>query len=89
MSNQKWDDRHSKGGRKHRGKEIQEEPVLFTLDEWEKRKAEGKPLVRDELSDISCDEDLAWQLQHQFDLEDSHVSIFMTFSILLLLLKQL
>ena len=74
MSNPNQDDRHSRG-RKHRGKGREDEPVVFTMDEWENRKAGTKPLVKDGFPDISRDEDLAWQLQNQFDLEDSHVRI--------------
>lgn len=68
-------DLHSRGQRNRRkGKE--EDLPMFTLDEWERRKA-GVNLPRtDELSDINQDEDLARQLQRQFDLEDIHVSIF-------------
>ncbi|XP_041008910.1 uncharacterized protein LOC121253081 isoform X2 [Juglans microcarpa x Juglans regia] len=72
MNHQSWDGRHSKGQR-HRGKGNQEEPVVFTLDEWERIKAEGKPLKKDELPDIRRDEKLAWQLQNEFDSEDFHV----------------
>lgn len=67
------DDRHSEG-RKHKGKGKQEDPVVFTLEEYESRKAQGKPLEKDEVLDISHDEHLAWQLQNQFNLEDSWVS---------------
>lgn len=79
MSNQNQDDRHFRG-RKHRGKGKQEEPIVFTMNEWENRKAGAKPLVKDGHPDISRDGDLAWQLQNQFDLEDSHVSISVSFS---------
>jgi tudor domain-containing protein 3 len=81
MSNQNQDDRHSRG-RKYRWKGKQEEPVVFTLTEWEMKKAGAKPLVKDGFPEISRDEDLALQLQNQFDLEDSHVSISMSFSII-------
>ncbi|XWS17203.1 hypothetical protein CRYUN_Cryun33cG0048300 [Craigia yunnanensis] len=72
MSHSNLDGRHSKG-RKYRGKGKQEEPVVFTLDEWEKRKAGAKPQMSNELPETSCDEDLARQLQTQLDLEDYHV----------------
>lgn len=44
MSHSNLDGRHSKG-RKYRGKGKQEEPVVFTLDEWEKRKAKQEEPV--------------------------------------------
>ncbi|KAF5459094.1 hypothetical protein F2P56_023080 [Juglans regia] len=72
MNHQSSDGRHSKGQR-HRGKGKQEEPAVLTLDEWEKIKAEEKTLKKDELPDIRRDEHLAWQLQNEFDSEDSHV----------------
>ncbi|XP_058184003.1 uncharacterized protein LOC131301634 [Rhododendron vialii] len=70
-----WDDRRSRGG-KHRGKGRgrQEELPVFTLEEWERRKAGGNLSVRDELAGVSQDEALAWQLQNQFDMEDHQVS---------------
>lgn len=75
MSHQNRDDRHSRG-RQYRGKGRQEEePVVFTLDEWEKRKAGAKPSIRDPFAQSSRDEELARQLQNQFDLEDDHVSV--------------
>ncbi|KAL5975625.1 hypothetical protein ACLOJK_019950 [Asimina triloba] len=61
-----------------RGKGKQEESVVFTLDEWEKRKGGVggvKPLIRDGLHDISRDEELARQLQNQLDLEDFPVKM--------------
>lgn len=68
-------DLHSRG-QMNRRKGKEEDLPMFTLDEWERRKA-GVNLPRtDELSDINQDEDLARQLQRQFDLEDIHVSIF-------------
>ncbi|OMO80812.1 hypothetical protein CCACVL1_12732 [Corchorus capsularis] len=72
MSHSNLDGRHSRG-RKFRGKGKQEEPAVLTLDEWEKMKAGAKPQIRHELPETSGDEDLAWQLQAQLDLEDSHV----------------
>ncbi|KAJ4958444.1 hypothetical protein NE237_025555 [Protea cynaroides] len=56
---------------KNRGKGKQEEPL--TLDEWERMKGGGKPQLRDGIQDISRDEEIAWQLQNQLDIEDSHV----------------
>lgn len=62
---------------RHRGKGKQEEESVLTLDEWERRKGRSKPLLTtDEVQVLDRDEDLAWQIQQQFDLEDSHVSIF-------------
>ncbi|KAK0570842.1 hypothetical protein LWI29_007346 [Acer saccharum] len=72
MNNPNRDHQYSRG-RKGRGKGREEEPAVFTLDEWEKRKAGAKPSMKIEHPDISHDEDLAWQLQNQLDLEDSHV----------------
>ncbi|GMH30715.1 hypothetical protein Nepgr_032558 [Nepenthes gracilis] len=55
---------------KYKGKGKEEEKPVFTLDEWERRKAWAMPLARDDPLDANRDEDLAWKLQHQFDLED-------------------
>lgn len=74
MSHSNLDGRHSRG-RNYRGKGKQEEPTVFTLDEWEKRKVGTKPQTRNEYPETSCDEDLARQLQAQLDLEDYHVSV--------------
>lgn len=58
---------------RHRGKGKQEEESVLTLDEWERRKGRSKPLLTtDEVQVLDRDEDLAWQIQQQFDLEDSH-----------------
>ena len=64
--------RHPRG-RGRRGKGQEEDDVVFTLEEYEKRKAQVKPSNNDEVLDISRDEDLAWQLQNQFNLEHSQV----------------
>ncbi|GLT28968.1 hypothetical protein SLA2020_038660 [Shorea laevis] len=72
MSKANPNDQRSRG-RKYRGKERQEEPVTLTLDEWEKRKTSAKLQIKNEHMDTSHDEDLAWQLQSQLDLEDYHV----------------
>lgn len=64
--------RHPRG-RGRRGKGQEEDEVVFTLEEYEKRKAQVKPSNNDEVLDISRDEDLAWQLQNQFNLEHSQV----------------
>ena len=47
---------------------MEEDKPVFTLDEWERRKAGASTGV--ENSDVTRDEDLARQLQNQFDLED-------------------
>ncbi|XP_050380528.1 uncharacterized protein LOC126797838 [Argentina anserina] len=72
MSHQNQDSRYSRG-RKFRGKGREEESEVFTLEEWEKRKAGAKPSITAPSADVRRDEELAWQLQNQFDLEDSHV----------------
>lgn len=70
MNQQGMHNQHLKG-RKHRGKGKQKEGPVFTLDEWEQRNAVAK------LPNMRHDEELARQLQSQFDLEDAHhVSIF-------------
>lgn len=65
-------DRHPRG-RRHRGKGQEEDQVVFTLEEYENRKAQAKTCNEDKVPDISRDEDLAWQLQNQFNLERSQV----------------
>ncbi|WVZ72530.1 LOW QUALITY PROTEIN: hypothetical protein U9M48_020971, partial [Paspalum notatum var. saurae] len=62
-------------GRGHRfkGKAEEEDAHVFTLDEWEKRKAIGsKSTAESYMQDTSRDEELARQLQEQLDLEDMH-----------------
>ncbi|XAR53301.1 hypothetical protein NMG60_11021804 [Bertholletia excelsa] len=71
MSQPNQNVRHSR--RSYRGKGKHEESPVFTLDEWERRKTGVNASTRDELPKTSQDEDLAWQLQNQFDLEDLHV----------------
>ncbi|KAK6945017.1 RecQ mediated genome instability protein 1, N-terminal [Dillenia turbinata] len=56
-------------GSRRRGKGTQEEREFLTLDEWERRNARGS-LARDKIPDLTQDEELAWQLQHELDLED-------------------
>nr|GMC92225.1 tudor domain-containing protein 3 [Ipomoea batatas] len=63
---------HRTRGQRHRGKGKEEDSHLLTLDEWERSKT-GNFSGTQKLSDISQDEDLARQLQEQFDLEDVHV----------------
>lgn len=66
-------DRFARGG-KYRGKGKYEEAPVLTLDEWEKRKASANSSMKQGIPDVRQDEDLARQLQNQFDLED-HVSL--------------
>ncbi|KAE8666899.1 transmembrane protein 19-like [Hibiscus syriacus] len=68
MGHSNQDGRHSRG-RNYRGKGKQEEPVVFTLDEWEKRNVGAKPQIN-EYPETSRDEDLARQLQAQLDMEE-------------------
>ncbi|KAL8149263.1 hypothetical protein AgCh_006316 [Apium graveolens] len=68
MSHNARGDRFARGG-KYRGKGKYEAPVL-TLDEWEKRKASANSSMKQGIPDVRQDEDLARQLQNQFDLED-------------------
>lgn len=68
------EDRRGRGHR-FKGKGKEEDAQVFTLDEWEKRKAIGsKPAAESYVHDTSRDEELARQLQEQLDLEDLHVS---------------
>ncbi|KAK1417288.1 hypothetical protein QVD17_26414 [Tagetes erecta] len=61
---------HSRGWKQRgRGKEENESAVL-TLDEWERKRAIGSSSFRQENRNVNQDEDLARQLQNQFDLED-------------------
>ncbi|GFQ05556.1 tudor domain-containing protein 3 [Phtheirospermum japonicum] len=62
-------DRKSRSQR-HRGKAKEEDSSLITLDEWERRKTGIDLVATHEHSNISQDEDLARQLQKQFELED-------------------
>ena len=57
-------------GQRYRGKGKEEEKPVFTLDEWERRKTGGSPVAREQHPDLTCDEELAWRLQNEFDLED-------------------
>ncbi|VFQ61153.1 unnamed protein product [Cuscuta campestris] len=70
MSQPFGDNRRTRGQR-HRGKDKHEESHLLTLDEWERSKM-GNFSGSQKLSSFSQDEDLARQLQEQFDLEDVH-----------------
>ncbi|KFK26243.1 hypothetical protein AALP_AA8G221900 [Arabis alpina] len=64
--------RRGRGRGRGRGRE-EDDSAVFTLDEWEKRNTGGGVrATADHPSDTTRDEDLAWQLQNQFDLEDSY-----------------
>lgn len=72
MSQAVPEDRRGRGHR-FKGKGKEEDAQVFTLDEWEKRKAIGsKPAAESYVHDTSRDEELARQLQEQLDLEDLH-----------------
>lgn len=74
MSQAVPEDRRGRGHR-FKGKGKEEDSQVFTLDEWEKRKAIGsKSTAESYMQDTSRDEELARQLQEQLDLEDMHVS---------------
>ena len=75
-------------GRGHRfkGKNKEDDTPVFTLDEWERRKAVGSVSTAERrIQDTSRDEELARQLQEQLDLEDSHVSFLLPSHIAFLL----
>ncbi|CAH2072322.1 unnamed protein product [Thlaspi arvense] len=64
--------RRGRGRGRGRGRQ-DDDSAVFTLEEWEKRNTGGAVLAAaDHPSDTTRDEDLAWQLQNQFDLEDSY-----------------
>ncbi|XP_021835265.1 uncharacterized protein [Spinacia oleracea] len=69
MNNPKHNNERYRASR-YKGKEYQEEKQVFTLEEWERRKAEAIPAARNEPLDLNHDEALARQLQNQFNLED-------------------
>jgi len=74
MSQAVPEDRRGRGHR-FKGKGKEEDAQVFTLDEWEKRKAIGsKSAAENYAHDTSRDEELARQLQEQLDLEDMRVS---------------
>jgi tudor domain-containing protein 3 len=67
------EERHGRGQR-FKSKGRQEDTQVFTLDEWEKRKAmSSKSSAESYMQDTSRDEELARQLQEQLDLEDIQV----------------
>ncbi|KAG9453825.1 hypothetical protein H6P81_006729 [Aristolochia fimbriata] len=72
MNQSHWDDKQSRGS-KYKGKGRQEDSVVFTLDEWEKRKGGVKSVPNANFQDTSHDEELAWQLQNHLDLEECNV----------------
>ncbi|KAL3642934.1 hypothetical protein CASFOL_013749 [Castilleja foliolosa] len=61
---------HKFRNQRHRGKAKEEDSSLLTLDEWERRKTGIDLVETHEHSNISQDEELARQLQKQFELED-------------------
>ncbi|KAL0887479.1 hypothetical protein Bca101_011462 [Brassica carinata] len=64
--------RRGRGRGRGRGRD-EDDSAVFTLEEWEKRNTSGGAVATaDRPSDTTRDEDLAWQLQNQFDLEDSY-----------------
>ncbi|KAK6774380.1 hypothetical protein RDI58_029619 [Solanum bulbocastanum] len=64
---------HRSRGRGHRGRDREEdESHLLTLEEWERRKTGANLSAPLDFPDVSQDEDLARQLQHQLDFEDFH-----------------
>uniref|UniRef100_A0A3Q7JRH8 RecQ mediated genome instability protein 1 OB-fold domain-containing protein n=1 Tax=Solanum lycopersicum TaxID=4081 RepID=A0A3Q7JRH8_SOLLC len=64
---------HHSRGRGHRGRDREEdESHLLTLEEWERRKTGANVSAARNFPDVSQDEDLARQLQHQLDFEDLH-----------------
>ncbi|MQL89498.1 hypothetical protein Taro_022086 [Colocasia esculenta] len=74
MNQSVHDNRHHRGP-KYRGKGKQEETAVFTLDEWERRKASAINMTgTSEIHDVSRDEELAWQLQNQLDMEDGYIN---------------
>ncbi|PIA65280.1 hypothetical protein AQUCO_00100631v1 [Aquilegia coerulea] len=71
MSQPSRSDQHFRGSKQRgRGRGRQEEPAVFTLEEWEKRKDEVRRPTRHDVQDIYNDEELARQLQEQLDLEN-------------------
>ncbi|KAK8939506.1 hypothetical protein KSP40_PGU022500 [Platanthera guangdongensis] len=61
----------------------QEEAPVFTLDEWERKKAGTSSAIRAaDIQDTSADEILARQLQSQLDFEDPSASNAQSFAVL-------
>lgn len=81
MSNPNQGRQYSRG-QWTRQKMKQEDTTVLTLDEWEKRKNGAKSSMQMEQPNISNDEDLAWQLQNQLDMEDSHVIVLPSFTLI-------
>lgn len=69
-----FSDRNSRFQRR-RGKDTEDDSSLLTLDEWERRKTGSNIQTTHEHQHYSQDEELARQLQEQFDLEENHVTI--------------
>ncbi|KAJ0266429.1 Tudor domain protein [Hirschfeldia incana] len=64
--------RGRRGRGRGRGREEEDDSAVLTLEEWEKRNTRGGAVTTaNHPNDTTRDEDLAWQLQNQFDLEDS------------------
>ncbi|KAI3714743.1 hypothetical protein L6452_21702 [Arctium lappa] len=71
MSYSNRNEGHSRGW-KQRGRGKEDESDVLTLEEWERKRASGSSSSRQEPPNVTRDEDLARQLQNQFDLEDIH-----------------
>lgn len=69
-----FNDRNSRFQRR-RGKDSEDDSSLLTLEEWERRKTGNSLQTTQEHHHYSRDEELARQLQEQFDLEENHVTI--------------
>ncbi|KAM1173507.1 hypothetical protein ACFX13_026823 [Malus domestica] len=67
MSHRNHDDKHS------RGRQVGGKGEARGRARWEKRKAGAKPSIGGACTGSSRDEELARQLQNQFDLDDYHV----------------
>ncbi|KAM1173526.1 hypothetical protein ACFX13_026841 [Malus domestica] len=67
MSHRNRDDKHS------RGRQLGGKGEARGRARWEKRKAGAKPSIGGACTGSSRDEELARQLQNQFDLDDYHV----------------
>lgn len=70
--NQPSRDNQNFRGRRYRGKEKEEGPAVLTLDEWERKKSLMSSTTIHDSHNVIRDEDLARQLQEQFDLEDAY-----------------
>ncbi|XP_071717163.1 uncharacterized protein [Rutidosis leptorrhynchoides] len=62
---------HTRGWKQRgRGYKDDDDSAVLTLEEWERKRAGGTSSVQHETLKVNEDEDLARQLQRQFDLED-------------------